>query len=169
VAYPATRKVAIETTVGGHDQLEIVGYVSFSLRGKEYRLDAEKTDDTGGLFIVFRDFTSKTETYQSERFLDTEPPKDGSVELDFNGGLQSSLRLQPVYNLSFALSGKPLAGEATGRREKIPLAVLLNSHAWPRSRTLNAPSVENTPVAHSPRLSALKTAAPCMCVMTLPL
>jgi uncharacterized protein (DUF1684 family) len=84
VAYPATRKVAIETTVGGHDQLEIVGYVSFSLRGKEYRLDAEKTDDTGGLFIVFRDFTSKTETYQSARFLDTEPPKDGSVGLDFN-------------------------------------------------------------------------------------
>lgn len=83
VAYPSPREVEIETTLGDHDKLYLEGYVAFSMAGKEYRLDAEK-DDSGGLFIVFRDLTSKTETYQSARFLDTDPPKDGSVELDFN-------------------------------------------------------------------------------------
>jgi uncharacterized protein (DUF1684 family) len=84
VAYESPRQVEIETMLGDHDKLDIVGYVTFLLNGKEYRLDAEKDDDTGGLFIVFRDLTSKTETYQAARFIDTDPPKDGRVELDFN-------------------------------------------------------------------------------------
>ena len=36
------------------------------------------------LFIVFRDLTSKKDTYQAARFLDADPPKDGHVEIDFN-------------------------------------------------------------------------------------
>ena len=83
VAYPSPKEVEIETTLGDHDKLYLEGYVTFALGGKEYRLDAEK-DASGGLFIVFRDLTSKTETYQSARFLDTDPPKDGAVEVDFN-------------------------------------------------------------------------------------
>jgi uncharacterized protein (DUF1684 family) len=47
-------------------------------------LDAEKADDEGNLFIVFRDLTSKTETYPAARFLDADPPRDGKVEIDFN-------------------------------------------------------------------------------------
>jgi uncharacterized protein (DUF1684 family) len=83
VAYASPRQVEIETTLGDHEKLSLDGYVTFSLGGKEYRLDAEK-DNSGGLFIVFRDLTSKTETYQSARFLDTDPPKDSAVEIDFN-------------------------------------------------------------------------------------
>jgi uncharacterized protein (DUF1684 family) len=59
------------------------GYVAFMLGGKEYRLDAED-NGSGGLFIVFRDLTSKKDTYQAARFLDADPPKDGKVEIDFN-------------------------------------------------------------------------------------
>ena len=84
VAYDSPRKMEIETMLGDHEKLDIVGYVTFSLGGKEYRLDAEKDDNTGGLFIVFRDLTSTKETYQAARFLDTDQPKDGRVELDFN-------------------------------------------------------------------------------------
>jgi uncharacterized protein len=84
VAYASPRQVEIETTLGDRDKLDIVGYVTFAVGGKEYRLDAEKDDNTGGLFIVFRDLTSKTETYQAARFLDTDPPKNGAVEVDFN-------------------------------------------------------------------------------------
>ncbi len=58
--------------------------MTFQLGGKEYRLDAEQSDSTRQLFIVFRDLTSKTDTYPAARFLDTEPPKDGKLELDFN-------------------------------------------------------------------------------------
>jgi len=82
-AYPSLRPVEIETVMGDHAELVMAGYVTFSFAGKQYRLDAEQ-DESGGLFIVFRDLTSKTETYQASRFLDTDPPKDGMVELDFN-------------------------------------------------------------------------------------
>lgn len=84
VPYDKPRQMQIDTVLGDKDTIELAGYVTFTFQGKEYKLDAEKDDSTGGLFIVFRDLTSKTETYQASRFLDTDPPKDGMVELDFN-------------------------------------------------------------------------------------
>ena len=36
------------------------------------------------LFFIFKDLTSKTETYQAGRMLNTPLPKDGKVVLDFN-------------------------------------------------------------------------------------
>ena len=83
VAYPTPREVSIETVQGDHATTSIVGYVTFQLGGKEFRLDAEQ-NDPDGLFIVFRDLTSKKDTYPAARFLDTDPPKDGKVDLDFN-------------------------------------------------------------------------------------
>src|SRR5215831_801612 len=59
------------------------GYVTFSLRGQTYRLEAE-TNKSKGLSFVFRDLTSGKESYPAARFLDSDPPKDGAVELDFN-------------------------------------------------------------------------------------
>jgi uncharacterized protein len=83
VPYDKPRQVQIDTVLGDHDSIELAGYVSFTLQGKAHKLDAEKNPD-GSLFIVFRDLTSKTETYQAARFLDTDPPANGSVDLDFN-------------------------------------------------------------------------------------
>lgn len=84
VAYPSPREIQIENLVGDRGTTLIAGYVTFSLGGKDYRLDAEKADDEGNLFIVFRDLTSKTDTYPAARFLDADPPRDGKVEIDFN-------------------------------------------------------------------------------------
>ncbi len=84
VAYPSPREIQIENLVGDRGTTLIAGYVAFSLDGKEYLLDAEKADDEGNLFIVFRDLTSKTETYPAARFLDADPRRDGKVEIDFN-------------------------------------------------------------------------------------
>ncbi len=83
VAYPSPREVQVENILGDRGPVYLVGYVVFSMNGKEYQLDAEDNGD-GSLFIVFRDLTSKTSTYQAARFLDTDPPKDGKVEIDFN-------------------------------------------------------------------------------------
>ncbi len=82
--YSSPREVDTENVLGDHDKTEIAGYVTFSLSGKEYRLDAEQDDNNKELFIVFRDLTSKKDTYPAARFLDTDAPKDGAVELDFN-------------------------------------------------------------------------------------
>ena len=110
VAYPSPREVEIETTIGDHDKLHLEGYVAFSMAGKEYRLDAEK-DDSGGLFIVFRDLTSKTETYQSARFLDTDPPKDGAVELDFNKAYNPPCAYNPYTTCPLPAPGNRLQAE----------------------------------------------------------
>lgn len=83
VPYPKPREIQIENLVGDRGTTLIAGYVAFTLDGKEYQLDAED-DGSGGLFIVFRDLTSKKDTYQAARFLDADPPKDGHVEIDFN-------------------------------------------------------------------------------------
>lgn len=83
VAYPKVRPAEIGIIHGGTTETYFIGYATFSLGGKEYKLDVGE-DSPGHLFIVFRDLTSKTETYQAARFLDPDPPKDGKVELDFN-------------------------------------------------------------------------------------
>jgi uncharacterized protein len=83
VPYDKPREVPIDTVLGDHDILVIAGYVSFTMQGKEYKLESEENPDHS-LFIVFRDLTSRTDTYQAARFLDTAPPANGTVELDFN-------------------------------------------------------------------------------------
>jgi uncharacterized protein (DUF1684 family) len=83
VAYPKPHEVEITNLLGDRGPAYFSGYVTFMLGGKEYRLDAED-NGSGGLFVVFRDLTSRKDTYQAARFLDADPPKDGRVEIDFN-------------------------------------------------------------------------------------
>ena len=83
VPYNSPKAAEVPNVLGDTEKVSFAGYVTFSLRGQEYRLDAEKIE-SGGLFIVFRDLTSSKETYPAARFLDTDAPKDGSVLLDFN-------------------------------------------------------------------------------------
>jgi len=79
------RKIPITNIVGQTEPEDSPGYVVFRLHGQEYRL-RPVLDDPGSesLFFIFRDLTSQKETYGAGRFLDTEPPKDGQVVLDFN-------------------------------------------------------------------------------------
>ena len=58
------------------------GYVTFTLRGKEYRLEPVTEDNL--LFFMFRDLTSGKQTYPAGRFLYADLPRDGKVALDFN-------------------------------------------------------------------------------------
>jgi uncharacterized protein (DUF1684 family) len=109
-AYPSPRPVEIETVMGDHGELIMAGYVTFFLGGKEYRLDAEQ-DESGGLFIVFRDLTSRTETYQASRFLDTDPPKDGAVELDFNKAYNPPCAYNPYTTCPLPSPGNRLLVE----------------------------------------------------------
>lgn len=81
--YTPPRPAQIENILGDFDQGEILGYASFSLGGREYRLEATQ-DEPGKLFFVFRDLTSGKETYPAARFLDTDLPKNGGLVLDFN-------------------------------------------------------------------------------------
>ena len=61
------------------------GFVEFAIKGKSYRLEpVYETSRHEDLFFIFKDLTSKKETYEAGRFLHTPLPRDGVVDLDFN-------------------------------------------------------------------------------------
>lgn len=83
VPFDSPKVIDIPNIAGDSRPVPFSGYVSFSLRGQEYRLEVQ-TDEARRIYIVFRDLTSGKETYPAARFLEADPPKDGIVLLDFN-------------------------------------------------------------------------------------
>jgi uncharacterized protein len=81
--YKDNKKIPIANILGQVADEISPGAVVFDWQGKTYRLDA-LGDTEQGLFFVFGDQTNGKETYGAGRFLDTDPPKDGKVVVDFN-------------------------------------------------------------------------------------
>jgi hypothetical protein len=78
------KKIPIANIIGQVEDSPSPGAVVFDWQGKTYRIDALEGGPDGSLFLVFGDRTNGTETYGAGRFLDTDPPKDGKVVVDFN-------------------------------------------------------------------------------------
>jgi uncharacterized protein (DUF1684 family) len=78
------KKISIANIVGQVSDNKSPGAVVFDWQGKTYRIDALEGGPDGSLFLVFGDQTNGKETYGAGRFLDTDPPKDGKVVVDFN-------------------------------------------------------------------------------------
>lgn len=78
------KKIPIANIIGQVEDNPSPGAVVFDWRGKTYRIDALEGSPEGSLFLVFGDLTNGKETYGAGRFLDTDPPKDGKVVVDFN-------------------------------------------------------------------------------------
>jgi uncharacterized protein (DUF1684 family) len=85
VPYDTPHPIDITNVLGQTDKMPSPGYVSFTVAGKELRLEPV-IEEPGAkeLFYIFRDLTSGKETYGAGRFLYSEMPKDGTVALDFN-------------------------------------------------------------------------------------
>ena len=110
VPYPSEREVEIDTLLGDRTTLPMAGYVVFDLQGKEYKLQAlqgEKHD----LFIIFRDLTSKTTTYEAARFLPTDPVAGDAVDLDFNKAYNPPCAFNPYMTCPLPPSGNVLPVE----------------------------------------------------------
>jgi len=78
------RTVDVPNVLGDVSHETVPGEVRFTLNGQKLTLTALGGDPAKGLFFVFSDTTSKTETYPAGRFLETDAVKDGTVVLDFN-------------------------------------------------------------------------------------
>lgn len=77
------KKIPITNVLGQVSNDPSPGAVVFDWQGKTYRLDA-LGDPKEGLSLIFGDTTNGKLTYGAGRFLDTDPPKDGRVVVDFN-------------------------------------------------------------------------------------
>jgi len=60
-----------------------MGYVTFKIEGKLYRLDAF-AGEPQTLFFIFGDETNGEETYEACRFLEASFLENGQVDLNFN-------------------------------------------------------------------------------------
>jgi len=85
VPYAKLKPVQVPNVLGQLVAMQSPGYVEFKIKGETYKLEpVYETPKHEDLFFIFKDLTSKTETYEAGRFLHTPLPKDGTVDLDFN-------------------------------------------------------------------------------------
>jgi len=83
--YPKPKKVEIVTVIPGIIEEGIAsGVAIFTVAGKEYRLEPTVDSAQTEYFFVFGDKTNGRETYSAGRFLDADPPVNGTIILDFN-------------------------------------------------------------------------------------
>lgn len=76
------KEILVPNIMGGNFKLKSEGLLKFKINGKSYSLQPVTEDDK--FFIIFRDSTSKTETYSLGRFLYADKSKDNKIILDFN-------------------------------------------------------------------------------------
>jgi uncharacterized protein (DUF1684 family) len=81
--FPEPKQVELGTVIGENTEMNSPGYVTFTLDGKEYRLDAFSKEPKK-LFFIFGDETNGRETYEASRFMDADILEKGKVDLNFN-------------------------------------------------------------------------------------
>jgi hypothetical protein len=93
VPYNPPKKIAVPNILGDVDQEDSPGYVEFTLKGRQFRLDPVSEGD--GLFFIFKDLTAGKETYPPGRFLYAGLPQNGEVVLDFNQAVNPPCAFTP--------------------------------------------------------------------------
>lgn len=83
VPHPVPRTIGIETMAGVVTPMENPGWAKLELNGAALHLEAFSAHEDE-VWFVFRDETSKAETYPAGRFLYAPLHEDGTVLLDFN-------------------------------------------------------------------------------------
>jgi uncharacterized protein len=94
--------VDVPNVLGDISPTPIAGTAVFKINGQELRLTDLGGDAAKGLFFVFSDPTSKTETYPGGRFLQTEPVTNGTVVLDFNRAYNPPCAVTPYATCPLA-------------------------------------------------------------------
>jgi uncharacterized protein len=103
------RTVDVPNVLGDVSHETVPGEVRFTLNGQKLTLTALGGDAAKGLFFVFRDTTSKTDTYPAGRFLDTDPVQNGKVVLDFNEAYNPPCAVTPYATCPIAPKENRLA------------------------------------------------------------
>jgi hypothetical protein len=93
VPYTPPKRIPVPNILGDVDQEASPGYVEFTLKGQQFRLDPVSEDHV--LFFIFKDLTAGKETYPSGRFLYADLPQNGEVVLDFNEAVDPPCAFTP--------------------------------------------------------------------------
>jgi uncharacterized protein len=101
--------VDVPNVLGDVTPTPVAGTAVFKLDGQEYRLTDMGGSAAKGLFFVFNDLTSKTDTYPGGRFLETDPVSNGTVVLDFNRAYSPPCSVTPYATCPLAPKENRLA------------------------------------------------------------
>ena len=124
------KTVDVPNVLGDITPTPIAGTAVFKINGQELRLTDLGGDASKGLFFVFSDLTSKTDTYPGGRFLDTEPVTNGNVVLDFNDAYSPPCAVTAIRHLSSGPQGKSAERGDHGRRKVRPQHATTRRPSW---------------------------------------
>lgn len=115
---PAGSVLEVPNAMGYLEPIAQPGWVVFERDGRSHRLIALDDTGDGRLFLVFGDLTNGHETYGGGRFVYTDPPRDGRVEIDFNRAYSPPCVFTPYATCPLPPPGNKLpmrveAGEKT--------------------------------------------------------
>lgn len=83
--YDPPKRIPITDVTGMTSESIAPGALVFTVGGKEYRIDPVLEEGSDELFLIFKDGTSKDETYPAGRYLYApKPGSDGTTIVDFN-------------------------------------------------------------------------------------
>lgn len=83
IPWEEDRTISIVNVLGDTIDRYSPGKVEFTIDGELYSLDA--FESASGLFLMFTDYTGRTETYQAGRYMIIDlPDEDGKTVIDFN-------------------------------------------------------------------------------------
>jgi uncharacterized protein len=99
----------VPNVLGDITPTPVAGTVVFKINGREMHLTDLGGNPSKGLFFVFNDLTSKTETYPGGRFLETEPVVNGTVVIDFNRAYNPPCAVTPYATCPLAPKDNRLA------------------------------------------------------------
>jgi uncharacterized protein (DUF1684 family) len=96
------RTIEVPNVLGDTQAVPVLGTALFKINGQELQLTDVGGDPSQGLFFVFNDPTSKTDTYPGGRFLRTKPVEGGKVEIDFNTAYNPPCAVTPYATCPLA-------------------------------------------------------------------
>jgi hypothetical protein len=99
----ARTPVQMPTSTGQLRDMEQVGALTFTLRGREMSLAAfvEAGDPPNRLFVPFTDLTSGTETYPAGRYLELSRNATGIYTVDFNRAIHPYCYYNDSYDCPY--------------------------------------------------------------------
>jgi uncharacterized protein (DUF1684 family) len=82
--YTPAKKISITDVTGMTSDYESPGALVFEVDGQTHRIDPVLEAGSKELFLIFKDATSRDETYPAGRYLYTKMPQNGKTVIDFN-------------------------------------------------------------------------------------
>jgi uncharacterized protein (DUF1684 family) len=101
---PDRLRVQVPTSTGKIRDMEVVGFLEFSLKGQPLKLSAlvdAGTNRIERLSVLFADLTNGTETYQAGRYMELDPMSSGLYTVDFNLAYQPYCYYNPEYDCPY--------------------------------------------------------------------